>query len=308
MLLERAAFQRALDYLRTQARPVERTLCAYFFADGPVADVFTTLAAHQNPDGGFGHGLEPDVRTPASSALATSIALHWLRAVNAPATTPLVMRALAYLRATLDPASLTWPMLPPAAQAAPHAPWWHDAEGSLPASFDDFLVNPRAELVAYLLHYAAAMPADWLATLTAATVTAVATRPLDMHALTCAATLLDAPELSESERMHLITPVAEQARAITGASATDWQTYGPQPLSYATTPASHLAPALADRLPANLDFLIAQQTPAGTWQPNWSWGDAAEPAWQAACRDWTSYLTLTRLRLLHAFGRIAAGE
>jgi hypothetical protein len=302
-MLNHAAMQRAQVFMQTQARPVERTLYAFFFADGPVADVYTTLAAHQNADGGFGHGLEPDVRTPCSSTLATSMALRWLVAVGAPPETPLVARALAYLHATLDAATLTWPMLPPEAQSAPHAPWWDDADGNLRANFGDFQVNPRAEIVAYLWHYAAAVPADWLAALTDATIAAIATRPMDMHDLTCATTLIDTPNLPESYRARILAPVTEQVRAITGASAADWQEYGPQPLNFATTPASRLAAALADRIPANLDFLLAEQTPSGTWVPNWSWGDADDPAWQIARRDWTSFLTLTKLRLLHAFGR-----
>jgi hypothetical protein len=60
---------------------------------------------HENPDGGFGHALEPDLRTPASSALATSVAFQVLAEVGAPADHPLVLGGLAYLLASYEAAA-----------------------------------------------------------------------------------------------------------------------------------------------------------------------------------------------------------
>ena len=43
--------------------------------------VMVALIAFQNPDGGFGHGLEPDTRSPASSGIASSIGSLAIRSV-----------------------------------------------------------------------------------------------------------------------------------------------------------------------------------------------------------------------------------
>jgi hypothetical protein len=304
-MLAHDAFLRAQDFLLTQARPVERALYMRFFLDGAYADVVTALAAHQNPDGGFGHALEPDVRTPESSALATSIALRWLCEAGVPGSEPMVGQAIAYLRATWDATTRTWPLVPPGAQTTPHAPWWDDSDGELHHHFGDYLVNPRAEILAYLWHYADLVPSAWLATLTEDTVEAVLTQPADMHALICAVALVDTPQVPAAVRERLHAPLAAQARALCGTSAAEWANYGPQPLNYAAAPIAALADDLADLLPVNLDFIEARQAANGTWEPNWSWGDDADPFWHAARRDWMGHLTLTTLLKLRAFERIA---
>ena len=66
--LTAAAFERAKAFVREQGRDLDRALLEFHFGDG-AADVraFDALEAYQNNDGGFGHGLEPDLRTSASS-------------------------------------------------------------------------------------------------------------------------------------------------------------------------------------------------------------------------------------------------
>ncbi len=55
-----------------------------------IAPAVEALASFANPDGGFGGSLEPDLRAPDSSALATSQALRMLRELGQPADHPLV--------------------------------------------------------------------------------------------------------------------------------------------------------------------------------------------------------------------------
>ncbi len=98
--LSPAAFERARDSIKTQARPLDRSLFEYRFEQAPTESVLAELAHFQNGDGGFGHGLEPDVRTPASSALATGIGLRLLKELGCPADHPMVRRAVEFLLAT----------------------------------------------------------------------------------------------------------------------------------------------------------------------------------------------------------------
>ena len=58
--LTKPEFEQAANYLRTQARPLERALFAYHFEGGPIDTVYAELAKFQNADGGF-FGLEPDI-------------------------------------------------------------------------------------------------------------------------------------------------------------------------------------------------------------------------------------------------------
>jgi hypothetical protein len=57
----------------------ERALFAQLFEGGDQRQTLRCLAAHQNDDGGWGHALEHDVRTPASSAVVTEFALGLMR-------------------------------------------------------------------------------------------------------------------------------------------------------------------------------------------------------------------------------------
>ena len=74
--LTQAAFQRAKTFVKEQGRDLDRRLLSYYFEGGSDVSVLAALAVYQNDDGGFGHGLEPDLRTPASSVIATTVAFQ----------------------------------------------------------------------------------------------------------------------------------------------------------------------------------------------------------------------------------------
>ena len=87
--LSREAFDRARDFIKAQARPLDRVLFEYRFEGAPVDLVTAELARFQNDDGGFGHALEPDLRTPTSSALATEIGTGFFDAGTVAETSPI---------------------------------------------------------------------------------------------------------------------------------------------------------------------------------------------------------------------------
>ena len=120
--------------LKTQARALERSLFEYHFEDGTVDAVVFELGKFQNNDGGFGNALEPDMRSPSSSALATEMGLQTLAKLGVSADDPSVMNAVAYVLNSLDPDTLTWRVVPLDVNDHPHAPWWHDEGGSLARS------------------------------------------------------------------------------------------------------------------------------------------------------------------------------
>lgn len=94
----------ARAFLLSTARPLEAALYAREFEAAPDDLVYAALAAFQNTDGGFGHGLEPDLTTLDSSVLATTTALQTLRHMGAPADHPLVRDAIGWLNGAYDAA------------------------------------------------------------------------------------------------------------------------------------------------------------------------------------------------------------
>ena len=311
------AFQRARAFLETQARPLDWAIFAYRFENAPAEDVVSALAAFQNDDGGFGHALEPDLRTPSSSALATGIGLDVLRELGCDAQHPMARRAVRFLLATHDPQTQTWRVAPRDTNDYPHAGWWHDEAGSLARTFDDFEIIPRAQIVGLLHHYAALthpggegqeIKAGWLDAVTADTVAAIETLPTERLSgddLRYALSLAETAALPERERARLVRWLRAVVPSVVTRDPAQWEAYCTPPLKVAPTPTSPVADLLWDDLQAYLDYQIAHQSAQGAWEPTWTWGDAYPEAWEQARQEWRGHLTLETLTRLRAFGRLA---
>ena len=69
-------------FIRREGRVLEQRLAATIFDGAPAAGVVDVLRGYQNPDGGFGHGLEPDKRCPDSLAIDVEVALQAMAAAG----------------------------------------------------------------------------------------------------------------------------------------------------------------------------------------------------------------------------------
>ncbi len=306
MQLDRGGYQRARTFLLEAARPVERELFRHAFEGAPARPALDALAAFANPDGGFGHGLEPDLRLPDSSALATSVALQRLRELGATADEPLVVGALGFLRESYDPALRAWRCVPPAVDAHPRAPHWnwslHEDGRRWPVT-----VNPRAELLAHFYAYRELVDPAWAGEVEAALRADLPGLGAEVGAdsLLCCEILVHTPEAPADLREAASKRVRELGLAMVNRDPDAWSGYVPKPLKLAPLPDATLAPDLAADLERNLDYEIAHQESDGAWSPNWTWSGAFPEDWERARREWQGILTLERLRSLRAFGRLA---
>ena len=304
--LSRDEFEQAADYLRREARPLERALFAHAFEGGGRTAVLAALVPYQNDDGGFGRALEPDMRAPASSVVATTMALDILRRVGATEETSGLPAALVYLIDNYDAETGRWPIISPAVEDAPHAPWWTYAESA--ANFRDFWANPRASVVGYLWQYRKLVPSPFVegALRTAATDLLTYSQTMEMHDLMCYVDLLETPNLPGEMRQNMIDKLRRVVARSVVMDPAEWNDYNLKPLTVVRSPQSELAAAVDHAvLDANLDYLIDAQAPDGTWRPNWSWDFIDADAWAAAEREWRGVLTLRNLETLQAFGRLA---
>jgi hypothetical protein len=265
------------------------------------------------------------MRTPSSSALATGIGLRLLRELGCSAEHPMVRAAIEYLLATYDPESKVWRFVPYDANEHPHAPWWHDEEGSLARAFGGFVVNPRAQLVAALVHYnadeasapdaspapdasSALVPASWLNDLTQDTVAAIeSAESLGSGGgddLACAIDLAEVAGLAPNLRERLVRRVRAVVPEVVSVDPQEWSSYCLPPLKAAPAPDSLVADLLEEALQLHLDYVIAGQMAEGTWEPNWTWGDMYPEVWPQARLEWRGEITLHTLVSLQAFGRI----
>ncbi|MEN8151652.1 MAG: hypothetical protein ABFS86_17685 [Planctomycetota bacterium] len=307
-MTKKASLSRARSYLSTEARPLEWALFRYHLEDGPEHAVIEELGRFQNADGGFGRALEPDVRMPGSSALATAIALRHLVGLDGPGKEDLVPAGIDYLLGSLDQTAMTWRVVPPAANDDAHAPWWHDEDGSLARRFGDFCIIPRALIAGVFHRLDTRVPTDMLQRLTAAVIGAV--EDLDVLGtgggsdLEYVAFLAQSPGLSRTSRAVLAERVEAAVRQRVVRDPTAWSEYCLTPLRAVPAPTSLGVDIIRDALEAHLDWTVDHQAVDGAWEPTWSWGDDYPDVWPVAEREWRGILTLSALRSLRAFGRL----
>ena len=299
--LTRDRFEAACRFVFDNGRPLDGALLTFALGQGSPEVVMVALIAFQNPDGGFGHGLEPDMRSPASTAIATSIGLRLLVRVGAPARHPTVVGVIDWLDGALDRENGVWPIVGPNVGLAPHAPWWTWSE-DLATNWNGFRFNPTAEILAHLYHWRAATPASVFESAEAGLRRALAEVPLleGAYDLKCAIRLAAADGLPA----NLAKPLeALVRRSIVAHDPADDHA---SPFDAAPTPASPFADLVDGRLEAALTTLIDSQAEDGgwTWNPEWAWGFVDKKAWAAAHRDWRGQLTRETLETLMAYGRV----
>lgn len=293
---------RARAFLDAHARPLERARVAYRLDGAPADDVLAALVAFQNADGGFGHGLEPDLRSPSSCPFTTSVAFQVLRELDTPGDHPVVTRALHYLRDRFDPATASWAVTPADVADHPHAPWWRP-EAATPSGDN---LNPRAELLGVYLQYRDHVDAAQLAQLTGAVRDLLAgDEPIEFHALLCVLRLAETPGLDPAWRDDLRERLVAAAEPSLGRDRAAWKSYGLRPTDLAPAPGTLLYPAFGEVAAEYCEYLLETQEADGSWAPTWSWADDYPDAWREAEREWRGILVERNLMALASYGRVA---
>ncbi len=300
--LSQAAFQSAKNFIMDQGRALDQKRFEFHFEAGSADAVLDALASYQNDDGGFGNSLEPDIRTHASSAIATTVGFQVLREIRAPVGHALVRKGIEYFVTTYDEPRQVWQIIPPEVDEAPHAPWWNYENSA--ETFGQFLVNPRAEIVGYLHEFSDGVPTKLLKPLTATVLEHLdsLSDEMEMHDILCLSRLAETEALPNKDKVwerlaRVAAPrVARNAAQLTG--------YVLKPLWLVSSPESPLATKLKDEVEMNLDFEIEQQGEDGSWSPTFSWGDQHPETWQTTKKEWQSRFTVETLKTLRDFGRI----
>ena len=126
MPIDRAA---AEQFIWSTARLLDRHRYAMLFGDGSAEPVVEALRGYRNPDGGFGHGLEPDLRCPGSQPAPTLYALEILNEAGA-ADDELARGARGWIASISAPDGGV-PSVLPGFEDYPHAPWFAPGPGSV---------------------------------------------------------------------------------------------------------------------------------------------------------------------------------
>jgi hypothetical protein len=288
-----AQYDAAREFIYRQGRLLDQRVFAACFEGAPRAGVTDALRGYANEDGGFGHGLEPDIRCPASLPIDVEVALQAM--VAAQATDPVLVRgACQYLAQVADKADHGGAVPPafPVIEAYPRAAHWTDW------TYQPGL-NPTAGLVGLLYQLGADHP--WIDAAAGYCWDQLeqAELPGDGHTLSEALVFLaHAPERDRAEAAA--ARVGERlATASMFLADPDDPGYGLTPLNLAPLATSRWRSLFpAEVIEAHLDRAERDQEADGGWPIRW------EPPSQASLLEWRGKVTLDQLRTLASYGRL----
>jgi hypothetical protein len=279
----------AAQFIAGHARVLDRRRFERLFQGGDARPVRDAIAAFRNADGGFGHALEPDGRTPASQPAAVMMALETLDEADAW-DEELVAGAIDWLVANA-PAEGGVSFVEPTVEGWPHAPWWQAEEGR-PASL---LTTGK---IAGTLH-ARRVEHPWLDR-----ATELLWRRIDelddpgpYGFRGVLAFLQHVPDRDRAEEtLERVGPLLFERNMVALDPAAEGEVH--TPLDFAPNPDS-IARRLFDEttIEAHLDHLASSQAEDGGWTFNWL-------AWSpVAASEWRGSRTVDALRTLRANGR-----
>lgn len=119
----------ASDFMATHARILDRRRFQLLNEQSDPTPALAALDGYRNEDGGYGWGLEPDLRSPESQPGAAAHAFEVFEKV-APATTPHAARLCDWLDSIALPDG-GLPFALPLGMTAGSGPWWEAADQSV---------------------------------------------------------------------------------------------------------------------------------------------------------------------------------
>ncbi len=282
------SYRAADHFIMRSARLIDRHRFAYHFQSGPDEPVRTALAAHRNLDGGYGNGLDPDLRGHASQPVATEIALRYLDELG-PIPTEIGNSVCRYLGSvTNDDGGL--PAVQPSARHTEAAPWYQKA--------DDFRSRLDVTTTITGLLHRNNISHPWRDTATAYCWKHIdALNWTDPHeAIGVSCFLQHVPDRERAIKAmnhvsHMIRAVIDVHPRATGHVHT--------PLDLACHPGHIARPLFSDNeIARNLEAFEQQQRADGGWDACWDHWDTAATLEREGMR------TIQRLRILRAYDRV----
>ena len=116
---------RARCYVHAHGNLWERALWDYLFTGGTLERVLACLLPYKNPDGGWGHGLEHDIKAPLSNPLMLEFLLSVMRDTGLPPGSLLEGTPEWLTSIQKEDGSLS---NPPGLGEFPRAQWWEEGQ------------------------------------------------------------------------------------------------------------------------------------------------------------------------------------
>lgn len=287
-------------WMRTNARPYDLAKWEYVRGRGTKEAIVREMLRYQNPDGGMGNGFEADVLLPLSAAIPTAEAIFQAYEYGLDASAPWFARILAYFENTVQDIPKYWEDTPKEAMEYPHAPWWQWAPCTV------FNPNPCGVVASAFIRYGSPSQkelgmriADDCLRLLLSEDFCGDHDTLNMLALVEALTAVESPLIGEAVLRAARRRIAEN----TSFEREKWRSYNFCPLDFVYSPDSPWLSAVERGVEDVFDFWLDTVGGDGVWMPNFSWGVDSDVSRQVT-QNWKGYITVRRVKILQAFGRV----
>jgi hypothetical protein len=291
----------AVAFLATHGRLLDRRRLDLLLGDGDAGAVLAALEAYRNGDGGYGWGIEPDLRSPESQPTGAMHAFEVLAeaAALAAVTSPRAVELCDWLdQHTLDDGGL--PFTLPVTRPAGCAPFWLGGDHGTSSLQMTAQVAANAHLVAR--HDAGVADHPWLARSTHWCIDTIARIDAVPHAYELLFTVrfLDAVADAEPaattllERLARVLP-ADGLMPVEGGAPDEVL----RPLDFAPRADTTARRLFTEEvIAAELERLARRQQDDGGWTVDF---ESSSPA---AALEWRGYATVAAVAILqNARGR-----
>lgn len=277
---------KASDFMAMHARPLDRRRFELLIGEGDKDALLAALNAYRNPDGGYGHGLEPDLRSRTSQP---GPALHAFEVFEelAPFTAPEAVALCDWLESVSLPDGGI-PFALPVPDPAGCAPFWAGADTQTSSLQITAVVAAMAHRVA--VHDEAVAGHPWLDRATRYCLGAIREKD-ELHALELSFAVWLADAIEDGETLRLLGGhIPENGLVHVQGGLEDEMM---RPLDFAPYPGRPARDLVKDDIVhAELLRLDEQQQDDGGWRVDFaSYSPAAE-------LEWRGYTTVKAVSIL----------
>ncbi|MFV2178757.1 hypothetical protein ACFHW2_19415 [Actinomadura sp. LOL_016] len=266
---------RASDFMAMHARPLDRRRFELLTGDGDRTALLAALNAYRNPDGGYGRGLEPDLRSRTSQPGAALHAFEVFEELG-PETAPEAAALCDWLESvTLPDGGL--PFALPVPDPAGCAPFWASAAPDASSLQITAIVAATARRVA--AHDPAVAAHPWLDR-AVRFCRAAARAAAEPHALELAFALALADAVGDTELIGILGKHIPESGMVGVPGGLEDEAM--RPLDFAPIPDRPVRALFAPEIvEAELRRLAADQQDDGGWRVDFaSYSPAAELEWR----------------------------
>lgn len=289
-----------VPWVLQNARELEKKRLLYLLGKASKEEVIQALKAYQNPDGGFGHGLEPDCQNVMSSPIQTWASFDVIDELGLDPTHSFIESIVAYLLNTPDQENDFYFTLIPSNNLYPHAPWWTYQEQAKIWGY-----NPTIAIAGFLYTYGKSNPQayDKAVRIIQKGMDDFITQDIvEVHELNAFFTMHERIKQDETHFPKL-KPFQEKLlcqldKTIEKDASLWYSSYSPRPLTFYKH--KHMFGYLHFKsiIEKECQLVMEKRNDFGVWDITWTWGIYPE-AFEKAKQSWMGILCVDYFKIMN---------